>query len=71
MNPGDLNFLHGDTSNIANFSLFVYKYMGASSTGDPSTGYTPTTLYILMHNFIISKRVGFNLLILKRANNYL
>ena len=31
------------------FHFFVYKSMGASSTGS-----TPTTIYILMHNFIIS-----------------
>ena len=30
-------------------SSFMYNPMGASSTGS-----TPTTLYILMHNFIIS-----------------
>ena len=42
------------------FHYFVYKSMGASSIGC-----NPTTLYILMHNFIISKRVGFNRLILK------
>ena len=48
------------------FHYFVCKSMGASPTGS-----TPTTLYILMHNFIISKRAGFNLSILKRAKNYL
>ena len=30
------------------FRFFVYKSMGASSTGS-----THTTIYILMHNFII------------------
>ena len=41
--------------------------MGPSSTGASSTGSTPTTIYILMHNFIISYRAGFNLSLLKRA----
>ena len=36
--------------------------MGASATGS-----TPTTIYILMHNFIISYRAGFGLSLLKRA----
>ena len=31
----------------------------------------PSTIYILMHNFIISYRAGFNLSLLKRAKNYL
>ena len=43
------------------FHFFVYKPMGASSTGASSTGSTPTTIYILMRNFIISYRAGFNL----------
>ena len=42
--------------------FFVYKSMGASSTGS-----TPTTIYILMHNFIISYHADFNLSLLKRA----
>ena len=35
--------------------------MGSSPTGASPTGSTPTTIYILMHNFIISYRAGFNL----------
>ena len=31
----------------------------------------PTIIYIFMHNFIISYRAGFNLSLLKRAQNYL
>ena len=48
------------------FLNFVYSPMGASSTGS-----TPTPLYFLMHNFIISYCAGFNLSILKRVKNYL
>ena len=44
--------------------------MGASSTGASSTGSTATTIYILMHNFIILYRAGFNLLLLKRAKKW-
>ena len=54
-------------SKVLVFLNFVYNPMGASSTGASSTGSTPTTIYILMHNFIISYRAGFNLLLLKRA----
>ena len=53
------------------FLNFVYNHTGASSTGASSTGSTLTTIYILMHNFIISYRAGFNLLLSKRAKNYL
>ena len=49
------------------FHFFVYKSMGASSTGASSTGSTPITIYILMHNFVISYRAGFNFSLLKRA----
>ena len=45
--------------------------MGASSIGALSAGSTPTPLYILMHNLIISYRAGYNLSILKREKNYL
>ena len=51
------------------FHLFVYKSMGASSTGASSKGSTPTTIYNLMHNFIISYRVSFNLSLLKKGKN--
>ena len=45
--------------------------MGSSPTGASPTGSTPTTIYILMHNFIISYRAGFNLSLslLKRKKN--
>ena len=49
-------------SNVLVFLNFVYNPMGTSSTGS-----TPTAIYILMHNFIISNRAGFNLSLLKRA----
>ena len=39
--------------------------MGFLPTGASPTGSTPTTIYILMHNFIISYRAGFNLSLLK------
>ena len=53
------------------FDYFVCNSMGSSPTGASPTGSTPTTIYILMHNFIISYRAGFNLSLLKRAKNYL
>ena len=52
-------------SKVLVFLDFVYNPMGASSTGS-----TPTTIYILMCNFIISHRTGFDLS-LKRAKYYL
>ena len=36
-------------------------------TGASLTGSTPTAVYILMHNFIISYRAGFNLSLLKKS----
>ena len=71
MNPAGLKLYMVTLQRLPIFHYFVYKSMGASSTGASSTGSTPTTLYIVMHNFISSKRVDFNLLILKRAENYL
>ena len=35
--------------------------MGSSPTCASPAGSTPTKIYILMHNFIISYRAGFNL----------
>ena len=58
-------------SKVLVFLNFVYNPMGASPTGASPTGSTPTTIYILIHNFIISYRAGFNLSLLKRAINYL
>ena len=53
------------------FDYFVCNSMGSSPTGASPTGSTPTTIYILMHNFIISYRAGFNLSLLKKSENYL
>ena len=48
------NFCMTSISKVLFFLNFVYNPMGASSTGASSTGSTPTTLYILMNDFIIS-----------------
>ena len=56
------NFCMTFISKVLVFLNFVYNLMGASSTGS-----VPTTIYILMHNFIILYRAGFNLSLLKRA----
>ena len=56
------NFCMTSISKVPVFLNFVYSPMGASSTGS-----TPTTIYILMHNFIISYRAGFDLSLSKRA----
>ena len=58
-------------SKVLVFLNFVYNPLGGSPTGGASpTGSTPTTIYILMHNFIISIRAGFNLSLIKRAQKY-
>ena len=62
----NMQFLHDIQFKILVFLNFVYNPMGALPTGS-----TPTTIYILMHNFIISYRAGFNLSLLKRAKTYL
>ena len=51
---GTYTFYMVTLQRLSNFHFFVYKSMGASSTGS-----TPTTIYILMHNFIISYHAGF------------
>ena len=48
------SFCMTSISKVLVFLNFVYNPMGAASTGAASTGSTPNTLYILMHNFIIS-----------------
>ena len=54
-------------SNVLVFLSFVYNPMSTSPTSASSTGSTTTTIYILMHNFNISYRAGFNPSLLKRA----
>ena len=49
------------------FNYFVCNSMGSLPTGASPTGSSTTTIYILMHNFIISYRADFNLSLLKRA----
>ena len=56
------NFCMTSFSKVLVFINFVYNPMGASTTGS-----TPTTIYILMHNFIVSYCAGFDLSLLKRA----
>ena len=60
---------HCDDTAISSlvFLNFVYNHMGISSTGTSSTGSTPTTIYILMHNSIMSYRAGFNLSLLNKC----
>ena len=41
-------------SYVQGLKAFRFVILGASSTGASSIGSTPTTLYILMRNFIIS-----------------
>ena len=50
------NFCMTSISKVLVFLNFVYNPMGASSTGS-----TPIKIYILMHNFIISYRAGFDI----------
>ena len=64
-------FWHDIHFKSSSFPEFCVQSMGASPTGASPIGSTPTTIYILMHNFIISYREGFNLSLLKRAKNYL
>ena len=49
------------------FDYFVCNSMGSSPAGASPTGSTSTTIYILMHNFIISYRAGFILSLLKKS----
>ena len=58
--------LHDIHFKLLVFLNFVYNPWGASPSGS-----TPSTFDIVMHNFIISYRAGFNLSLLKRAKNYL